>query len=204
MKRLLPVVIALAMLVSPAAAVAATAPDNVLGVPWGATPAAAKQILDQKGFAFEYEEQNVQRLGAQALPAARLLFYRGLYANYRALVGVDYVKDQLVRVRVMVMPSSNGGEYNYQTIGDDLFELLSGKYGPPTKQDSQPVGVMHPPPEPQKTAFWDWTGSTRIVLSRMPLYSFATGDEPQPSQITVAYYNYGLHEDIKKKMRDNF
>ena len=172
--------------------------DSVLGVPWGASPAQIRQIMEQNGFSYQREIKEPEGLNAiNAMPSTYIIeFNRGVYAGYQVdNVYVEVMNNQMIKMRVYLWAENVGGEYMLNNVSDDLKKLLTEKYGVPSMIDRSHAYV------PYTEFCWKLGGDKSITLNNRP--AFAKPQWKQSGLIVVAYLNNGIYEALKNSSRQN-
>ena len=122
--------------------------DRVLGVPWGASPAQARQIMEQNGFSYARETKDPQLIRATGGRDGTYIisFTGGVYAGYQVdEVYVYIMNNQMIELKVHLWAENVGGESMLNNVFADLKKLLTEKYGAPSGDGSFKMPVNSPP-----------------------------------------------------------
>ena len=137
MRRLIfPIALLITLFFAPGTSQAADLTDGALGIPWGASQVQARQIMEQNGYTYYTET-------VDANDRSPMIFYKGMYASYRAQVGIKFARNQMFEVKVELWEADNfappDGPFRV------LNRLLTEKYGPWTRDTSRSMPVQCSP-----------------------------------------------------------
>ncbi|MDR3566073.1 MAG: hypothetical protein P4N59_32185 [Negativicutes bacterium] len=192
MKKALIVLMSIvALFFAPGTTQAADLTDGALGIPWGASPAQARQLMEQNNYAFV--EQMVYPKGVP-LP---MFVYRGLYASYPATVRIEFINNQMVVVAVILWEGKLTETFR------DLNGLLTEKYGLLTSNFS-----VYYEPKPcrgglRKESYWKNVGAAGLNITLIYYPGLKCPDGDIPESVSVEYKNDGLVEKLKDQSRQN-
>ena len=186
----------LAVLVfSPGAIQAAGITDGALGIPWGASPSQARQLMEQNGYTFVVQQNEAGSHGL--IP---VFFFNGRYASYPAQVGVKTENNQMFELEATLWEAENAG------LLDEPFRvlkrLLTDKYGPWTQDVSRnmPVECSKGNKYTVPIIQYQWnnmgTAGLDINLSTTPAFSCPSSFK-FPANVRVTYTNNALYEKLK-------
>ena len=178
---------------APAPAAAEGPLDSVLGMPWGSSAEQSRQIMARNNFAFFKE-------AADPETGTPIISFKGIYAGYRAYVYLSFMYDQLWRVDVSLWEDDIGGlDYPF----NDLNGLLTGKYGPVSRNDSYNMPAQGlPKPVPITRYVWIINGDAKkITLNKRP--TFQSGKDKLLGAVSVFYENWELYNALRNKSRQN-
>jgi hypothetical protein len=180
---------------APGKTFAADLTNGALDVPWGASPAQARQIMEQNNYTFV-----VQGTEAGTHGLVPVVFLNGRYASYPAQVGIKIENNQMFEMEATLWEKENAG-----MLAEPfrvLNRLLTEKYGPMTRDISRNMPVecsgRNKYTVPITTYQWNNLGAAGldITLSISPAFSCPNSFN-FPGKVNVTYTNNGLYERLK-------
>lgn len=172
---------------------AANITDGVLGIPWGASPTQARQLMEQNNYTFLTE-------AVQPGSGLPIFQYKGMYATYTARVYLKFMLKQMVELDVALFESENNMGVSY--IFKDIDRLLTEKYGPWTRDTSRILSVEKLK-VPYTTHQWDDVGGAGLEISLTLDPGWSVPGTTWEARVRVAYNNNGLYEKLKAQSRQN-
>jgi len=181
-----------ALFFAPGTTQAADLSDGALGVPWGASPAQARQIMEQNGFTFS--NQIVSYTGASG---TGFTYKDGFYASYSSTVDIYFINNQMWTVTVKLF----GGKKT--EIFRDLNRLLTEKYGPLTSTVSGAAGDGKAGSGYGTRYDWKDVVAAGLNIDLVYISERQTSSSYIPDSVTVDYVNQGLYDKLKAQSRQN-
>ena len=156
--------------------------DSVLGVPWGASPEQARQIMAKDVYSFVWE-------GTDASTGSQVLEFKGSYAGMPAYISIYFMHRQMWQLSARISDK----EYNMDYAFETLYKLLTEKYGPVSISRSYNIYKNIPTTRHE----WNLDGNAKQIL----LIKFATfyiDKTKMDGGARVTYINIQLYETLKK------
>ena len=167
---------------------AGTVPDGFMGVPWGANKAQVIKTMSEQG----YQQLTCVQAGIDDL------CFQGVFAEASCVLEFSFTGNSFYEGRARHCNRSESPDWPQLTF-KNIVDMLSEKYGPPTKRGSE----MEPGGYPRSSAVWhlvdNRSSDKYLIVVKCELRGFITGAQ---YVVDVFYGASSLEERLKKNAKN--